>query len=238
MADGMQHPIDAETAVQQEQFMRWSETRSEIAKALAKAQATLSPVLKDSTNPHFGNKYAELSTVLSAVMPALNSNGISLIQAPTFNGASVAVTTMLLHESGEWMETTLKMKPSKTDPQGVGSCITYARRYSALAIAGAAPDDDDGNFASQRQAPQGVQSAPPREAKANHASKADSRDLYKELQESLRSQTSIDHLKEWARHNKARIEKLPPDWADELRKEYAAELEGHKNFNEREQADV
>ena len=48
----------------------------------------------------------------------------------------------------------------------------------------------------------------------------------------------VDQLKEWARHNKARIEKLPPDWADELRKEYAAELEGHKNFNEKEQADV
>ena len=73
MADGMQQTIEAEGAVQQEQFMRWSETRSEIAKALAKAQATLSPVLKDSTNPHFGNKYAELSTVLAAVMPALNA---------------------------------------------------------------------------------------------------------------------------------------------------------------------
>ena len=238
MADGMQQTIEAEGAVQQEQFMRWSETRSEIAKALAKAQATLSPVLKDSTNPHFGNKYAELSTVLAAVMPALNSNGISLIQAPTFNGASVAVTTMLLHESGEWMETTLKMKPSKTDPQGVGSCITYARRYSALAIAGAAPDDDDGNFASQQQPARLDQTVQQRPAQTNHASKANSRDLYKELQDGLRSQSSIEQLKEWARFNKARIDSMDPSFAAELRKEYAAELEGHKNFNEKEQADV
>ena len=131
--------------------MRWSETRTEFAKAFAKAQSELRPILKDTKNDFFKSKYADLSAVLASIMPALNANGISLIQAPAFDGHKVSITTMLLHASGEYMETTLDMVPTKKDPQGVGSCITYGRRYAALSVAGVAPEDDDGNAASQPQ---------------------------------------------------------------------------------------
>ena len=131
--------------------VKWSETRAELAKAMVAAQQSLGLVAKSSDNTYFESRYADLATVLDAILPALNGAGISLMQAPGGDGeGNVTLTTTLLHESGEWMESTLTMRPTKSDPQGVGSAITYARRYAALAVAGAAPEDDDGNSASQR----------------------------------------------------------------------------------------
>lgn len=120
----------------------------EFAKALPKAQAAMGEVFKTATNPAFRSKYAQLADVVAAVMPALNANGFSLMQHPGFRDGKVRVTTILLHESGQWARSTLEMQPTKADPQGVGSATTYARRYSLQAVTGVAPEDDDGNAAS------------------------------------------------------------------------------------------
>lgn len=128
--------------------IEWTGERAPFAKAFVAAQKATEAVKKASSNPAFRSKYADLAGVVEAVVPALNSHGIGVIQLPTNDGELVGLTTELLHESGASVRCTLKMRPTKNDPQGVGSAITYARRYSLLAMTGAAPEDDDGNAAS------------------------------------------------------------------------------------------
>lgn len=124
---------------------------SEIAKALVKAQREFGPALKTSTNPHFRSRYADLSACVEAVIGALNSNGIALVQKTLPSDDGVIVQTVFLHESGESMDCGILQVPAaKQDPQGYGSALTYARRYSLMAACGIAPEDDDGNAASRR----------------------------------------------------------------------------------------
>ena len=122
---------------------------SELFSAYAKAQADMGEVLKVATNPAFKSRYADLAAVVEAVMPALSKHGLALIQAPAFDGETVSVETMITHTAGGFMRSTINLRPTKADPQGVGSAITYARRYALMAMAGVAPEDDDGNGASQ-----------------------------------------------------------------------------------------
>lgn len=139
----------------------WDGDRAPLAKALVAAQKATEAVKKASTNSHFNNKYADLSVVIEAVVPALNGAGVMVMQVPTNDGEMVSVTTMLLHETGASVTSTLSLRPSKTDPQGVGSAITYARRYALLAMTGAAPEDDDGNAASgPRERPEAKRTEP------------------------------------------------------------------------------
>lgn len=131
--------------------MTHSDQINEIAAALSKAQAAIKGAIKDKTNPHFKNDYADLSAVWDACRMPLTNHGLSVAQtAATGEDGRVGVTTMLMHASGQWIADTLVMKPTKDDPQGVGSCITYARRYSLSAMVGVAPEDDDGNAASEK----------------------------------------------------------------------------------------
>lgn len=126
----------------------WEGDRAPLAKALVAAQKATESIHKAATNPAFKSKYADLAAVVEGVIPALNANGVCALQAPAFDGDMVSVTTVLLHESGSSVSSTLHLKPSKSDPQGVGSATTYARRYALLAMTGSAPEDDDGNAAS------------------------------------------------------------------------------------------
>jgi hypothetical protein len=122
--------------------------------AFVRAQKAFGAALKTSTNPHFKNRYADLSACVEAVIVGLNSNGLALMQVthPSENG--VAIETVLLHESGGKITGGILHVPaSKQDAQGYGSALTYARRYSLMATCGIAPEDDDGNAASRR-APQ------------------------------------------------------------------------------------
>lgn len=128
--------------------VEWIGDRAPFAKAFVAAQKATEAVKKASTNPAFRSKYADLAGVVEAVVPALNAHGIGVMQFPGSEDGDVLVTTELLHESGASVRSTLRLKPSKNDPQGVGSAVTYARRYSLLAMTGAAPEDDDGNAAS------------------------------------------------------------------------------------------
>ena len=117
-----------------------------IATALVKAQKAFGPALKSSTNPHFKSRYADLAACVEAVIAGLNDNGIALIQKCYDCANGVMVETMFVHESGEMLECGILHVPaSKQDPQGYGSALTYARRYSLMAACGIAPEDDDGN---------------------------------------------------------------------------------------------
>ena len=129
--------------------MQASEQLAELAGALAKAQAMLRGAVKDSTNPHFKSRYADLASCWDACREALAANGLSVVQLPEGNGGVVEMTTRLMHSSGQWIECTGTFTPSKSDPQGMGSCITYARRYQLCAVVGISPEDDDGNAASE-----------------------------------------------------------------------------------------
>lgn len=126
-----------------------------IATALVKAQKAFAPALKDSNNPFFKTKYADLSTCVKAVIDALNDNGIALVQNCHPCDDGVSVETIFYHESGELINCGILHVPAaKNDPQGYGSALTYARRYSLMAACGIAPEDDDGNAASRgRPAP-------------------------------------------------------------------------------------
>lgn len=143
--------------------MNHSEQINEIAAALSKAQAVIAGAVKDSVNPHFKSAYADLASVWEACRKPLTDHGLSVAQTAATEDGRVGVTTLLMHASGQWISDTLVMKPTKDDPQGVGSCITYARRYALAAMVGVAPEDDDGNAASVKQPsrPVAVESAPP-----------------------------------------------------------------------------
>jgi hypothetical protein len=121
-----------------------------ITKAVSAVQAVLTPALKDSSNPFFKSKYADLGSVWEAIRKPLSDNGLAIFQLPGGNGELLTLTTILSHVSGEFITGTLTMRPAKNDPQGIGSCISYARRYALSAIIGGYAADDDGNTASNK----------------------------------------------------------------------------------------
>jgi hypothetical protein len=121
------------------------ETKNIYAAFIA-AQKDFLPALKDKTNPHFKSKYADLGTCLDAVMNSLNAHGIGLVQRTLPDDSGVTVETLFIHTSGEsFSGGPLHVPAAKHDPQGFGSALTYARRYSLMAACGIAPEDDDGN---------------------------------------------------------------------------------------------
>jgi hypothetical protein len=136
-----------------------SEKIDELAKALTKAQAEFSNAKADSTNPHFKSHYADLESVRDATYKALSKHGLCLVQHPEVIGDVDYMTTLLLHDSGQWLEASARMNPAKNDPQGMGSAITYFRRYCQTSMLNIAQTDDDANTASQPSKPK-LASAP------------------------------------------------------------------------------
>lgn len=137
--------------------MQTSDTIAALAEALSKAQAQIEGAVKGRENSHFRNKYADLSSVWDACRAALTDNGLSVVQAPgEIVEGRMALTTRLLHKSGEWIEDRLTIPLAKVDAQAYGSATTYARRYALAAFVGVAPEDDDGNAATaaSKAAPQ------------------------------------------------------------------------------------
>ena len=130
--------------------MKTSESLVNIAVALKNFQAEVKNPANTANNPFFNSKYAPLADILNLIRPLLSKHGLSVIQMPGGDGESVSVTTLLLHESGEWIETDpLILRAEKVTAQGAGSAITYGRRYSLSAVLGiSSEDDDDGNFAT------------------------------------------------------------------------------------------
>lgn len=124
--------------------MKTSEQINELARALANFQAEVKDPTKDKDNPFFKSKYVALDGVLQAVRPVLSKNGLSVMQLPNSDTDKVSVITLLMHDSGQFIESEPFTVPLvKKDAQAVGSALTYARRYSLSAILGIAWDEDD-----------------------------------------------------------------------------------------------
>lgn len=123
----------------------------QIAAAFIKAKKAFAPAIKNASNPHFRSKYADLAACIEAVDEPFLNAGIAMYQETFEDATGVTVETVLLHESGESMRCgKLHVPASKQDPQGYGSALTYARRYSLMAACGIAPEDDDGNAATKQ----------------------------------------------------------------------------------------
>lgn len=127
-----------------------SDSIDKLAAALAKAQGAMHAVAKDATNPFFNSKYATLAATWDAIRGPLTDNGLAVVQTTALVETGGVLETTLVHSSGQWIRGQYPLNPSKSDPQGLGSCVTYARRYALQAIAGVCPDDDDGNIANNR----------------------------------------------------------------------------------------
>lgn len=155
--------------------MNQSEQIADLAAALAKAQGTMATAAKDSTNPFFNSKYADLASVWDACRGPLSDNGLSVIQAPavivhgepevyTYQkkgeervgikvATEVRITTRLLHASGQWIEDACAAVLPFGDPQSILAAITYLRRGALAAFVGVAPADDDGESITQARTP-------------------------------------------------------------------------------------
>lgn len=128
-----------------------SPTTGKLSEALAKAQASMRTAKKDSLNPHFKSKYADLTATWEACREALSANGLSVAQTTKITGAQgVVIVTRLMHVSGEWLRGELFIPVTKYDAQGIGSAMSYGRRYGLSAMVGVAADDDDGETAVER----------------------------------------------------------------------------------------
>lgn len=135
-------------------FVNRSGEIDKLASALVRAQAAMAGAKKDSENPHFKNAYADLASVWDAVRKPLTDNGLAVVQFPRTVETGAEIETTLLHTSGQFMRDVLWVPASKQDAQGLGSAITYGRRYALMAVCGIAPVDDDGNAAAASYKPQ------------------------------------------------------------------------------------
>lgn len=194
-----------------------SHATPELFAALAKAQGAIENASKNSANPHFKSKYADLAEVLNTIRPEFTANGLSVIQSTGFDGSLVHVTTVLAHSSGGYITTTASCAPAKSDAQGIGSATTYLRRYSAAAVAGIAQEDDDGNAAAHNGKPAAISDA--------HKAAADD---FAAAIESADNDAALNAIGKQLAGSK-----LPPALVANLRALYSAK---HKAFQKQEAA--
>lgn len=205
-----------------------SEQINELATALSKAQSEIKPALKDSDNPFFKSKYADLASVQSACMPFLTKNGLSVLQAINYVNGETTLETTLLHSSGQWIKSIAPVKPVKNDPQGLGSALTYMRRYSLAALVGVSQEDDDGNGASNnegtKQTKKQIAEDTFKPAPVDRMEQEMMRDSAINL---LNACASVDNLKTvWVKNQ--------PKWAGKLDKDLYEEIEACKDHNKTE----
>ena len=135
--------------VEEDNHNSWKSDRiDKLAAALAKVQGELEGAKSDSTNPFFNSSYADLHTVIKSSFPYLSKHGLSVSQGNEVIAGAVCVTTTLMHESGQWLRSKIKLPMDKVNAQGVGAACTYGRRYGLSAIVGIAQYDDDANAIS------------------------------------------------------------------------------------------
>ena len=135
-------------------MLNQSDSIANLTLALSTVQGKMSHAVKDSANPFFKSKYADLESVWDACRSLLSENGLAIMQFPGLYSEldkSMSLTTVIGHKSGEWISQEMSVPMSKVDAQGAGSCISYMRRYSLAAVVGVVQADDDGNAASNPQ---------------------------------------------------------------------------------------
>jgi hypothetical protein len=168
-----------------------SATIGKLAEALSKAQAELGPVVKGAKNPFFKSNYAKLSDIIDVIREPLEHHGLAFCQPLREEGENTYLVTKLLHTSGEWIMGEMKLLPTKKDMQGVASAITYAKRYSLVAMVGLAEEDDDGNAASAPQAPAQPQYRAPQAPSVSHSPKP--------IQPKVQAQHPDDDMPPWVK---------------------------------------
>ena len=160
--------------------MNKSEQINELAAALARAQGQMASAKKDSDNPFFKSKYADLASVVEAIRGPFAEHGLSYVQLPIpTEGNVITIETVLMHASGQWISSVVDVPVAKADAQGYGSAITYARRYGLQAMAGVAAEDDDGNAAAKAK-------PRPTEAEMMPTPKAPASNLHPVMEDALR----------------------------------------------------
>lgn len=190
-----------------------------IATALVKAKRSFGPALKLAVNPHLKNKYADLGACLDAVDDALLKEGIFMYQETAEDASGVTVETVFLHETGETLRCgKLHVPATKSDPQGYGSALTYARRYSLVTACGIAQEDDDGNAASNGKAkpaqqrmpdPPPILPPPSQEQMDEIIHLANTRDLNKDQAKGLSEWLKLPQTMQSADKMVARLKQLP-----------------------------
>ena len=135
--------------------MKQSESITDLATALCLAQAEMGGAVKDSNNPFFKSSYADLTSVIKVIKQPFANHGLSFVQLPVTSdgGKGVGVSTMLMHNSGQWIQNEYLLPMDKITPQGAGSAITYARRYALQSLVGIPAVDDDSEMAMYRNSP-------------------------------------------------------------------------------------
>lgn len=128
----------------------------ELFAAISAAQGGLENASKSSLNPHFKSKYADLAELLNTCRVTLSTHGLSIIQAPSFDGSLCHVMTTVAHAAGGWVSSTASCVPAKSDAPGIGAATTYLRRYGLAAMVGIAQEDDDGQSARHEDKPEPI----------------------------------------------------------------------------------
>jgi hypothetical protein len=233
--------------------MQTSEALDKIAPALVKALAEVEGIRKDARNPHFGKLYASLEGVTEATRPILAAHGLAVLQGPgAVSSGTISLTTRIIHESGQWIESCVQIPMEKPDPQKAGSAITYARRYALMAMLNVPAVDDDGEAAVGR-GPAQAANAPqaPKEdrrdfgpspqgpdfpgisgrGKSSHQAKKDGDDqVFNEMRGQISRVETADTLNAWMDANKDTIRAFPESWRKILREdcdERRIELRSH-----------
>jgi len=216
--------------------VRSSESLAKISPALVKALSEMRGVAKDSKNPHFKNDYASLEAVIDVARPVLAAHGLAFMQGlGEYVGGAMTVSTRILHESGEWIESDFQMPVSKADPQGTASASTYARRYSLMGILGLPAVDDDGEASMPRSTKPGEAKNPnvsvhpegpdwyKTEGAGMSAAKAKAEGLGELVNQwlgDLETIPTVGALRDWADLNGDTIRTMPKGWRIEVREAF------------------
>jgi hypothetical protein len=193
--------------------MKTSDAIDQLSKALSAAQGEMKNATLNKVNPHFKSKYADLAGIRDTVVPILAKHGLAVMQGTDTTETGLVVVTRLSHTSGQWIESRFPIA-FDNKPQAMGSAYTYARRYSLSAMCCiSAEEDDDANAANEKPVMPSVNGTV-------GASKAANRSTYDGFVKAIRQAASIKALADWHKANVTEIDKLPPDWLDELRVEY------------------
>ena len=215
--------------------MRSSDTLIKISPALVKAINAIEGVKKGADNPFFKSKYANLESVIEAAHDAQSANGLAVMQGPgPMDGNCITLTTRLVHESGEWIETDFSLPAGKMDPQAAGSAITYARRYSLMAMLNMPAVDDDGEASMPRSTKPGEPKNPNvsvhpegpdfwgAEGSGMSAAQA-KKEGWGETLDGWLGQIAVlpttQAWQDWCRENAADVKRLPKGWRIQLRDE-------------------
>ena len=199
--------------------MKMSESITAIAPALVKAQALIEGAVKDSSNPAFRSKYADLSAVLAVIRQPMADNDLCVLQSPIRADGGVEVETLILHKSGEWIAQSCFIPINKWDAHGTGSGITYGRRYGLMSIFCIGTEDDDGNTAVERGPAPPKKATPTISAPKQVEVRTNARDAAKKGTEPLR-----DFYKALSQEDR---EAITSDFLTEL-KEMAASVDARK----------